>query len=230
MILKNKNNIIQEAIKQRQCKKECNCKKCSNRPQRFDGTETTRPTTLEEHFENFADGVAEVTENFLGLGKKAKVKREARKERKVERQEARQEKRISRIKTRQNIRETKANALGEKLSLANQGLNIKNQLLQAQTQADNVNQLAQAVQPTATPVTAMETPTGNDVLQQARTQYAQPQEQAQEQEQGIEQATEQTAKGTEAPTTTEAPKKSNTMIYIIIAVAVVGAYFLMKKK
>jgi SHS2 domain-containing protein len=224
MILNNKNKEQQK----RHCAEGCKCGKHRNKPQRFDdGAETPRATTLEEHFENFADGVAEVTENFLGLGKKAKVKREARKERKVERQEARQEKRISRIKTRQNIRETKANALGQKLSLANEGLNIKNQLLQAQTQADTTNQLAQAVQPNATPVSASETPTGNDILQQARTQYAQAQEQAPEQAQ--EQATEETGKGIEAPTT-EAPKKSNTMIYIIIAVAVIGAYFLMKKK
>jgi len=206
------------------CKKYCKCEKC-NPVERYDASaDVNAPLSLEEHFENFTDTVAEVTENFLGLGKKAKAKRVARQERKKERQETRQEKRISRIKTRQNIRETKAGALKDRLTIANEGLGLQNEVIkqQAQTQADQVNQLASQVQPDAKPISASQTPTASE--SSAPLYQTLPDAQEAPQEAGTE-----TAKGIEAPTT-ETPKKSKTMVYIIIAVAVIGAYYLMKKK
>ena len=181
------------------------------------------PSTLEEAAAEFGEMIAE---NFLGMGKKAKVKREARQERKKERQEARQEKRISRIKGRQAIREARAQGI-----ISKEGPQPTDTKEQAQAQADQVNQLAKAVQPTAAPVSAsqvpsastegaptyatLDMPTGQEAPQELETTEQAPEAKAQAAE--IEKA---------VPT-----KKSNKTTFLIIGVLVVAAiiYFMRKK-
>jgi len=196
----------------------CKCHHKGKHSQRFDDQSEPYITPLEEHFENFADSIVDTAENFLGLGKKAKVKRQARQERKVERQEARQEKRISRLKTRQSIRESKIPSL------------------QAEQQADTTNQLSSQVTPTSKPISAGQTPMAQDSsgsLYQTLPDYQPPASSGLTGMSGgsgsiTEEPLPEEAKGTEEVKTPE--KKSKVVMYLVIVAVIVGGYFLIKKK
>jgi hypothetical protein len=232
--------------KKKHCNPGCKCCKPKQKIQRFDDTAEPYIVPLEEHFENFADSVVETAENFLGLGKKAKQKREARQERRSERQEARNEKRISRIKGRQQIREAKAGEIQGQAEENIKQAQIKTASLQAQQQADQTNQLASQLQPTAQPITPSQTPQGSGDsggLYKTLPEYTPPTDSglsgmsagstggdfALEQEQP-EEAKGTGAKGTEAKVIEEPKKKSNVVLYLVIVAVVIGAYYFMKKK
>lgn len=215
-----------------------NCDCHPRKYQRYDSE--THIVPLEEHFENFADSVVEVAENFL-RGKKGKERQAKRIERKEQRKDVRQEKRISRIQTRQGIRENKLTKLTDADA---QQKAIADQKLQASQQADQVNQLQSQVQPTAQPVSSSMVPQGSgDTGGQYQTlpEYTPPttsgltgmsggsggSDFALEQEQ----PEEATAKVTDTKGPEEQPKKkSNAVLYIVIVAVVIGAIYLMKKK
>ena len=204
------------------------CESCQN----YDESQDINGfTTLEEHFENFTDGVVDVAENFLGLGKRAK-----------ERKQARQEKRLSRIRGRQELREARIQAKIE-------GLKPK-PTLEAQQQADQVNQLQSQVQPSAQPVTPQQTPSAQTASadqggqeQLYKTLPMPGEEQAQQQPQstgetlGFPTGTDTGTEGkeneqevAEITKETEKPKSNKMIIYVVIAVALLGAWYLMKRK
>lgn len=227
--------------KKRSCPEHCKCGKHKNSllikvpAQNYDPSlDVNGPSTLEEHFENFADGVAEVAENFLGLGKRAK-------QRKQERHEVKTMKKLAKVdikKARAERIRLKGQAEANRPSLIEQQ-QIKNagDNLQAQQQADQVNQLASQVQPASQPVSPAQVPqaSGSGTSEQLyktlpmTTGTAEaPQEAPAQPQTGTEQ--EETAKGEATTTAPEAPKKNKMLIYIVIAVAIIGVWYLMKKK
>lgn len=184
-------------------------------------------STLEEHFENFSEAIGDVAENFLS-SKAGKKRRKAR-------QEARQEKRISRIKGRQTLREGRVSSKLKELESAPETKE------QAETQAQQVNQLASAVQPNSAPISAVETPTGSG-SSNAPLYQTLPMEATQQSgltgmsggsmgtEEQPQTETPETEKGKDLTPAETPKKKSSKTLYLIIGlVAVVGIYFFMKK-
>lgn len=212
---------------------KCDCHKHKHAISRYDSSDMANYsgdtiTPLEEHFENFAGYVGDVAESFLGLGKKAR-----------ERKQARQERRISRIKGGQAVTEAKQKAKIAQLEA--QTAQSQSTTLQAQQQAEQTNQLTKQVTPGASPVTPAQTPQGagtsNDLDKPSYATLPMT-------EGGMgsigsvgsldtEQAPEaKESKGTEAkPIETAPAKKSNKTIYIVVAVVlVVAVYLYMRKK
>ena len=219
----------------------CNCEhhkghKHHKKIERFDDQAEPYIVPLEEHFENFADSVVEVAENFL-RGKKGRERRDKRIERKEARKDARQEKRISRIKGREDIRQEKVKQE-----------QLRTESLQAKQQADQTNQLASQVQPTSQPVSPSQVPqgtqdsSGGGQLYKTLPDYQPPMDSGLTGMSGgsgggdfalePEQPKEETSKGTEATKVEEQPvkKKSNVVLYLVIVAVVIGAVYLMKKK
>lgn len=185
--------------------------------------------TLEDAVSEFGEVIAETAENFLGMGKKAKVKRQARQTRRKERQEARQEKRISRIKGRQAVREARAEG-----KIREAGLKGQAPTLEAEQQADQVNQLQSAVQPSAARVSAAQVPssTGADMAPPSFATLDMPGAEPAQEQAPQEQAPELTGKGQAAEIDKAVPAKGkNKTLFLIIGIAALGAivYFMRKK-
>jgi hypothetical protein len=223
-------------------KRNCNCETtCNCTPKRAvkiennfddenydDENRFDNASTLEEHFENFGEAIGDVAENFL--------RSKAGKQRAKARKEARQEKRISRIKGRQTLREKR---IESKIKALESAPVIKEQ---AETQAQQVNQLASAVQPQSAPISAVETPTGsgyNAPLYQTLPMNEAPTPSgltgmgggSMGAEEGAEQEAPQTATGKEIAPIESPKKKSSKTLYLIIgAVAIAGVIYFMRKK
>ena len=191
------------------------------------------PSTLEEAVSEFGEMVAE---NFIvpalaiaTQGKKAKARRAARQERKKERQEARQEKRISRIKGRQELREAR---VADKIKQAQErGLKSTDSQEQAQAQADQVNQLAKAVQPGSAPVSSSQVPSASTEGAPSYATLDMPTGQEAPQElETTEQAPEAKAQAAEIDKAVPT-KKSNKTTFLIIGILAIAAvvYFIRKK-
>lgn len=246
--------ILSERIKRQYKKRNCKCDlpkrevKITNNydEENYDGEENydnentfDNASTLEEHFENFGEAVGEVAENFL-RGRQA---RKIAKANKLERIKARQEKRMSRIKGRQTLREKRVESKLKELESAPETKE------QAETQAQQVNQLASAVQPQSAPISAVETPTGsgssseqlyktlpmgNEAPQQSGLTGLSAGSTGTEEEANAQQDANEKAETKELTAEIKpesAKKKSSKTLYLIIGlVAVVGIYFFMKKK
>ena len=225
-------------------KRNCNCETtCNCTPKRAvkiennfndenfdDENRFDNASTLEEHFENFGEAIGDVAENFL--------RSKAGKQRAKARKEARQEKRISRIKGRQTLREARVSS---KLKQLESAPVVKEQ---AETQAQQVNQLASAVQPQSAPISAVETPTGSGISNAPLYQTLPMNEATQSgltgmsggsmgTEEGAEQEaqTPETTTGKELAPIESTKKKTSKTIYLIIgAVAIAGVIYFMRKR
>jgi len=199
------------------CRHNCNCEKNT---ESFEYTPA--PSTLEEHFENFTGAVGEVAEDFLGLGKKAKAKRQAKRNP------------VAPVVAAAVIDENATEIPTKLTKFAPVSPVIKNH---AENQALQVNQLASMVQPSAKSVTPSDVPTGSgtgggeskeELYKTLPDATDKPTEEAP--------ASEQAAKGTEAVPVEEAPapvkastKKTGLYVILVVAIGVI-AYLKMKKK
>jgi len=198
-----------------------------------DQAEPYQIVPLEEHFENFG----EMAQNFLGLGKKAQA-------RKSERQETRTLKKLAKV----DIKKARAEAIRTKSQAKLE--EAKRPSLASQQQADQVNQLASQVQPTASAVSPSQTPQGSEGSggQYATLpEYTPPTSSGLTGMSGGSSATAPSSDGgfgieplsteeEKTPVVTpvvseeEPKKKSNVVLYLVIVAVVIGAVYMMKKK
>jgi DNA-binding ferritin-like protein len=199
-------------------KKKCGCRhncNCDNNTQSYEYTPS--PSTLEEHFENFTGAVGEVAEDFLGLGKKAKAKRQAKRN----------------PSTPVIAPAVMDENTPELTKFAPISSTIKNH---AENQALQVNQLASMVQPSAKAVTPSDVPTGSGTGVGSNEELYKTLADATDKPTEEAPALEQAPKGTEAVPFEDVPahlkastKKFGLYVVIVLIIGVI-AYLKMKKK